>query len=139
MADRDEFLNWVQERLIPAERALHDGDAGPRFAIWSSTEPVTIMGAGFGKRNAIGPEEIRRTFEQLEAMFSDCRSYSLELLEVDVVGDAAYTVAFEHVQTSMGGEPRSFTLRATQVYRREGGEWKACHRHADTLTEGERG
>jgi ketosteroid isomerase-like protein len=28
-----------------------------------------------------------------------------------------------------------YTLRATQVYRREDGEWKVAHRHADTLTE----
>jgi len=33
------------------------------------------------------------------------------------------------------GQPRSITLRATQVYRREGGEWKVAHRHADTVTE----
>ena len=32
------------------------------------------------------------------------------------------------------GEPRSYTLRATQVYRREAGEWKVAHRHGDTVT-----
>jgi ketosteroid isomerase-like protein len=26
-------------------------------------------------------------------------------------------------------------LRATQVYRRESGEWKVAHRHADTVPE----
>jgi ketosteroid isomerase-like protein len=26
------------------------------------------------------------------------------------------------------------TLRATQVYRREGGEWKIVHRHGEVLT-----
>jgi ketosteroid isomerase-like protein len=35
----------------------------------------------------------------------------------------------------MDGQPRSITLRATQVYRREGSEWKIAHRHADTVTE----
>ncbi|MGN6577900.1 MAG: nuclear transport factor 2 family protein [Nocardioides sp.] len=25
--------------------------------------------------------------------------------------------------------PRIYTLRATQVYRREAGEWKVAHRH----------
>jgi hypothetical protein len=33
------------------------------------------------------------------------------------------------------GQPRSITLRATQVYRREGDEWKVAHRHAETVTE----
>ena len=35
----------------------------------------------------------------------------------------------------MDGQPRSVTLRATQVYRREGSEWKVAHRHAGTVTE----
>jgi ketosteroid isomerase-like protein len=131
MSDKDEFLRWVQERLIPAEQALHDGDAGPRFAIWSSTSPVTVLGAWM---NAIGPDEVRQVFEQLETSFSDCRSYSVELLEADVLGDAAYTVAFEHAQASIRGEPRKYVLRVTQIYRREGGEWKVCHRHADTVS-----
>jgi hypothetical protein len=28
-------------------------------------------------------------------------------------------------------EPSKYSLRATQVYRRENGEWKVAHRHAD--------
>ncbi len=53
-------------------------------------------------------------------------------------GDAGthyLSVNTEHVSLSMDGQPRSFTLRATQVYRREGGEWKVAHRHADGLTD----
>jgi ketosteroid isomerase-like protein len=29
--------------------------------------------------------------------------------------------------------PRPWSLRVTQVYRREGGAWKVVHRHADPL------
>jgi ketosteroid isomerase-like protein len=29
------------------------------------------------------------------------------------------------------GEPRTYTLRATHVYRREEGRWRIVHRHAD--------
>jgi ketosteroid isomerase-like protein len=71
----------------------------------------------------------------LERSFSDCTSYTFELQAYDVVGDMAYTAGLEHISTSVDGQPRSFTLRATQVYRREGGEWKVAHRHADTVTE----
>jgi ketosteroid isomerase-like protein len=46
----------------------------------------------------------------------------------------AYTVGYEHTQASVNGEPRAYTLRATQVYRREDGEWKVAHRHGDTLS-----
>jgi ketosteroid isomerase-like protein len=44
----------------------------------------------------------------------------------------AFTVGLEHTSTSVDGDPRSYTLRATQVYRRESGQWKVAHRHADT-------
>jgi ketosteroid isomerase-like protein len=52
-----------------------------------------------------------------------------------VVGDMAYTAGFEHTSALVDGEPRSYTLRATQVYRREAGEWRVAHRHADSITE----
>jgi ketosteroid isomerase-like protein len=41
--------------------------------------------------------------------------------------------AAEHTSASVDGEPRTYTLRATQVYRREAGEWRVAHRHADTV------
>lgn len=53
----------------------------------------------------------------------------------DVIGDMAYTAGLEHSAVSTNGVPNSYTLRATQVYRREDGEWKVAHRHADTVPE----
>ena len=75
------------------------------------------------------------SFTFLERSFSDCTSFTFELQAYDVVGDMAYTAGLEHISNSFDGQPRSFTLRATQVYRRERGEWKVAHRHADFLTE----
>jgi len=80
---------------------------------------------------------LRGLFAQLEATFSDCTSYSHEIIAADVIGEMAYTVGYEHTQASIDGEPRKYTLRATQVYRREDGEWKVAHRHADTLPNAE--
>ena len=45
----------------------------------------------------------------------------------------AYTVGHEHTRASVNGESRTYSLRATQIYRREDGDWKVAHRHADTL------
>lgn len=132
MTDRDDFLAWVKSTLYDAEVALHNGDAGPRRAIWSRNEPVSILGA---MRNAYGRQEMEEIFVFLERTFSDCTSYTFDLQAYDVVGDMAYTAGLEHTSASMGGQPGNYTLRATQVYRREGGEWKVAHRHADTVTE----
>jgi ketosteroid isomerase-like protein len=30
------------------------------------------------------------------------------------------------------GEARTYTLRVTHVYRRENGQWRIVHRHADS-------
>ena len=132
MADSDEFLAWVKSSLHEAELALHNGNAGPRRAIWSRNEPVSVLGAW---RNAHGQQELDELFTALEESFSNCTSYAFELQAYDVVGDMAYTAGLEHTSASVDGRPRSYTLRATQVYRREGGEWKVVHRHGDTVTE----
>ena len=131
MTDRDDFVAWVNSALYEAEVAVHNGKAGPRRALWSSSEPVSILGA---MRNAYGQREVDEAFAWLERSFSDCTSYMFEVQAYDVVGDMAYTAGLEHTSASVNGQPRSFTLRATQVYRREGGEWKVAHRHADTVT-----
>ena len=132
MTDRDDFLAWVKSTLYEGEVAVHHGDASPRRAIWSRNEPVSILGAW---RNAYGQQEVETAFAFLERTFSDCTSYSFELQAHDVVAEMAYTACLEHISASVDGKPRRFTLRATQVYRREGGEWKVAHRHADTVTE----
>lgn len=132
MTDRDDFLAWVTSALHQAETALHNGDAAPRRALWSRNEPVSVLGAW---RNAYGQDEVDELFALLARSFSDCLSYTLEVQAYDVVGDMAYTAGLEHTSASVNGQPRTYTLRATQVYRREDGVWKVAHRHADTVTE----
>ncbi|WP_069770685.1 nuclear transport factor 2 family protein [Streptomyces sp. LUP30] len=132
MTDRDDFLAWVRTALHDAELALHDGDAAPRRALWSRGEPVSVLGAW---RNAHGQQELDKLFTALAKSFSDCTSYVFELQAYDVAGTMAYTAGLEHTSVSVDGEPRTYTLRATQVYRREDGEWRVAHRHADTVTE----
>ncbi|MGZ4559248.1 MAG: nuclear transport factor 2 family protein [Mycobacteriaceae bacterium] len=132
MTDRDDFLTWVDTALHEAEVALHNGDAAPRRALWSLNEPVSVLGAW---RNAYGQHELDELFAVLGQRFSHCTSYAFELQACDVVGDMAYTAGLEHTAASVVGQPRTYTLRVTQVYRREGGEWKVVHRHGDTVTE----
>jgi ketosteroid isomerase-like protein len=132
MTDRDDFLAWVTTALYEAERALHDGDPAPRRALWSRNEPVSVLGAW---RNAYGQREVDELFTALGRTFSECTSFAFELQAYDVVGDMAYTAGLEHTSASVDGQPRTYTLRATQVYRREGGQWRVAHRHGDTVTE----
>jgi ketosteroid isomerase-like protein len=132
MTPHEEFVAWVRSTLTDAEHALHDGDAAPRRALWSRHDPVSVLGAW---RNAVGQAEVDALFAHLADAFSDCTSFEIELVDAEVLGDGAYTVAFEHTSVSVDGAPRSYTLRVTQVYRREDGEWRVVHRHGSSEPE----
>ena len=97
--------------------------------MWSTQDPVTVFGA---MRSVIGSEEVRQVFRWLATRFSNCTDYSFELVAAGASGDLAYTLGYEHASFSMDGGPVApLTLRVTHVYRREDGEWKIVHRHAD--------
>ena len=130
MSEVDDFLAATMPRYVEAETRIHDGDAGPRFAMWSRNEPVTLFGAAVTRK---GWPEIAPVFDWLAASFSDCQSYRNEVVAAGASGDLAYIVALEHTNTSVAGERRAYTLRATTIFRREDGEWKVIHRHGDSL------
>ena len=130
MSDRDEFLGWVGSRLKDAETALHNGDAGPRFEIWSTRDRSPCSARG---RRLPDSRRSAELFRLLADSFSDCTSYAHDVVAADVVRGHGLHGRLRAHQRPVNGEPRTYTLRATQVYRREDGEWKVAHRHADTV------
>ena len=133
MSETDAFLEATMGPYREAETALHIGDAAPRKALWARTDPVTLLGAAF---SATGWEEIEPVFDLLQAKFSNCTSCEHEIIAAGASGDLAYLVAFEHTTASVNGAPPvPYTLRATTVFRREGGAWMVVHRHADPASE----
>ena len=129
MTETEEFIAWTQSRLRHAETALHNGDAEPRLALWSSREPVSVLGAW---RSATGQQEVRDLFRTLAETFSDCTSHVYDIVAAEVIGDMAFTAGYERTEASINGDRRRYVLRVTQIYRREDGEWKVAHRHGDT-------
>src|SRR5262245_20363559 len=131
MGATEDFLAAAMPGYHEAETALHSGDAAPRKAMWSRTEPVTLFGAGM---SGTGWTQIEPVFDRLQSAFSDCTSYRNEVIAAGASGDLAYIVAFEHTTASVDSAlPRAYTLRVTTVFRREEGEWRVAHRHGDTL------
>jgi len=90
MSDREDFLAWFNTDWRAAEDALHNGDASPRFKIWSERKPVTLFGAWL---NATDPAGAREVFLNLAESFSEATSSDIELVAADVSGDLAYTVS----------------------------------------------
>jgi len=129
MSELDDFLTKTLARQVEAEEALHNGDLTPRMQMWSTQDPVTVFGV---IKSGSGWDEVSRLFRWIGSRFSNCTAYRFELVAAGVSSDLAYTVGFEHSSVSIDGVPiEPYTLRVTHVYRRENGEWKIVHRHAD--------
>ena len=131
MSDLDTALEEILDRQVKAEEAIHNGDAEPRLAMWSARDPVTLFGAAM---SGSGWEQVSGIFHTIASRWSDCTDQRVEMLAAGVSGDLAYTVELEHTSVSVDGVPvEPYTLRVTQVYRREDGEWKVVHRHGDQI------
>ena len=124
----EDFLAEMLPKQVAAETAIHNGDVAPRLAIWSRNDPVTVFGA---KRSATGWAELDPMFHSVASWFSDSTEYDFEVVAAGASGDLAYTVGYEHNRVKVDGQPTIYTLRATHVYRREHGQWRIVHRHAD--------
>jgi ketosteroid isomerase-like protein len=135
LADVDEFLASVLPPLTAADTAIHDGDAGLRIAIWSRDDPVTLFGA---LQIKTGWGEIEPVFEWLGKRFSNCESFEYEVLAAGVSGDLGYIAGIEHTTAAVGdAAPQAYELRVTIIFRREDGDWKVVHRHADPVPDSE--
>jgi ketosteroid isomerase-like protein len=130
VSELDEFLKTVVPRQIQADNALLNGDPQPRVELWSHRDPVTILGARWA---ASGWDQVSEAFRWLASHFSN-GEFHLEVIAAGLSGDLAYTVGHERARASFDGGPVDpIRLRVTHLYRRENGEWKVVHRHADPL------
>jgi ketosteroid isomerase-like protein len=130
MDTNEAFAADVVPLLRDEVEALHDGDLGPRLALWSRNDPLTLFGAWL---SASGWAEIEQVFLRLAETFRGSRRIEYEVIAADCSGDLGYVVALEHSSVELPEGPRDYTLRVTTVLRREDGDWKVVHRHGDEL------
>lgn len=130
----DEAAHLVQ-RTAEANSALARGDIDRYLALIGHAQDYTLM-APFG-----GPPT--RGFDTSSAhRAAMARLFKSGTFEQDVVatyksGDLVVLVTIEHLRAEVGGLPQQdWSLRVTQVFRREGTDWRLVHRHADPLAGG---
>jgi hypothetical protein len=111
VSDVDTCLTSVITRQVEADTALHNGDAGPRKALWSTKEPVTLFGAVV---SATGRDQVAPIFDSLAASFSDCSHFELEVIAAGASADLAYTVSYEHSRLLIDGQPQSIPVFASR-------------------------
>ena len=125
----------TRARLLEAGKTVFERDGFLQARISDIAAEAQVSHGSFYHYFDSKESVLDELFTSLGNSFSDCSSFEFEWLAYDVVGDMAYTAGFEHTSASVDGHPRTYTLRATQVYRREEGEWRVAHRHGDTVTD----
>jgi ketosteroid isomerase-like protein len=132
MDDLQDFERFMRRRGDVAH-AYVNGDAAPLSEITTHALPATFFGPQGGYRE--GAHEVSSTYEHDAGAFKPGGDSNLTILQMAASGDIAYWVGFQHAHAKLGeqDEPVPMELRVSEVFRREGGEWKLVHRHADML------
>ena len=128
MAVEDE-IRQASEQFYAALNRTINGDPAPMMEVWSHGPDVTTMHPLGGRET--GWREVRASWEQVAQEFSDGRVSIEDLVVVPLTADVAYTLGTEHGQAKLGDETVGIDWRATNIYRREEGEWKVVHHHTD--------
>jgi ketosteroid isomerase-like protein len=127
MTELDAFLATGYPAWLAAVDAFHQRDVQAWLAVWSSSEPVSVLGALGADR--FGRAALEDLMPAVAAQFVDLDHTEVDVRVAEVSGDFAYTVGYERTNHIDGSEPT--VLRVTQIFRRENGEWKLAHRHGD--------
>ena len=126
-----DFAAFMQQREAAA-RAFINGDFAPSRRLVATAAPATFFDPWGGCHQ--GPDEVRDCYERNASIFASgtCSFETLQLAAGDSLG---YWVFIQRGELRLQGAaaPIPGTLRVTEVFRRDLGEWKLVHRHADTL------
>lgn len=131
---RDAIIDQLAARAEAANDAFVRGDmrrwyqlAGPMADDFTLMQPFGGVSHGFNASDA-RLDDLARYFTGGEATF--------ELVEGYASRDMAVLVFIERQRALVGGlAEQNWSLRVTQVYRRNGDIWELAHRHADVLVD----
>jgi len=129
-----DFEQFMKQREKAAS-AYVNGDPSPIGDLATRDLPATFFGPGGG--TVKGAHEVVGAYEHDSGMFRSGSKSRLEILQMAATDGVAYWTGLQHATVNMSGQPDPvpMTLRVTEIFRREDGDWKLVHRHADMLAE----
>jgi ketosteroid isomerase-like protein len=110
------------------------GNPEPVKALYSHRDDATLA-------NPFGPavsgwDQVSETLDYASSRFRDGEYVGTERIAEYATADLVCLLDLEHWKSRVGGrsEVEPFDLRVTTTLRREDGDWKIVHRHADPIT-----
>jgi ketosteroid isomerase-like protein len=130
--DQQHFERFMQHRDSVA-RAYAQGDAKPLARIVTPANPATFFGPQGGVTE--GADAVASRYLNDAKAFEANSDSHLDVLHMSAGSGLAYWVGIQRAKVQMRDkpEPTQFDLRVTELFRRDGDDWKLIHRHADAL------
>ncbi|MFN2556074.1 MAG: nuclear transport factor 2 family protein [Nitriliruptorales bacterium] len=127
-------LDEVIERYHRTVGAFVKGDPEPQKRLWSRRDDVTLA-------NPLGPpargwHQVAEILDRAASQLREGEHDGFERISEYATADLAYMLEIERARVRIGGTPgiTPVALRVTTIFRREDGEWRIVHRHADPIT-----
>ena len=108
-----------------------NGETQPLAAIVTQCDPATFFSPKGDHQS--GAVAVAQRYLNDAKNFAKPGTSRLEILQSRASGGLAFWTGLQHAQVRLAGkdDPVPMTLRITEVFRQENGEWSLVHRHAD--------
>jgi ketosteroid isomerase-like protein len=126
----EQAVRQAADHFYAALNDMFTGDIARMKDVWSHADDVTYMGPD-GKF-AVGWQQVLPEWQNQAArkLGGEIRS---EQVQVNIGNDLATVQCREVGENIVDGKPTKVTLRATNVFRKENGQWKMIGHHTDLL------
>jgi ketosteroid isomerase-like protein len=126
----------LTRRSAEANAALVRGDINSYLALIEHAKDFTLM-QPFGGATIHGFDPSSEHRAALARFFKSSGMFDQEVVATYNSGDLVVLATIERLRAEVGGLPeQDWSLRVTQVFRRDGAGWRLMHRHADPLVIG---
>lgn len=113
-----------------ALNAMFAGDLTPMQSVWSHADDVTYLGPDGSFR--VGWEATLKDWQKQAAMKLGGKVEPSEI-HINVGRELAVVHNYEVGENVVDGNPTTVKIRATNVYRKENGQWNMIGHHTDRL------
>jgi ketosteroid isomerase-like protein len=131
-AESDEAsVKEANAQFYKALNAMFAGDLGPMKEIWSHADDVTYMGPDGGFQ--IGWNQVLANWQKQAALRLGGKVEPSEIV-INLGKDIAVCHNWEKGENKdKDGKTATVSIRATNIFRKEGDEWKMIGHHTDLL------